>query len=73
MRLKVRVVPRSAKNALMRREDGSYRARLNAPPVDGKANIALIDLVSEKFKVKRSAVKIVSGHRSRDKVIEVTK
>ena len=73
MRLKVRVVPRSAKNALMLREDGSYRARLNAPPVDGKANRALIDLVSENFKVKRSAVKIVSGHRSRDKVMEIAK
>ena len=73
MRLKVRVVPRSAKNAFMRREDGSYRARLNAPPVDGKANTALIDLVCESFKVKRSAVKIVSGHKSRDKIIEVLK
>ena len=43
-----------------------------ATPEDGKANVAIIRIVSDYFKVKRGAVKILSGEMARLKILEVT-
>ncbi len=43
------------------------KIRLTAPPTDGKANKHLIKYLSKQFKVKQSAITIVSGHTSRQK------
>ena len=47
------------------------KIRLHAPPVDGKANEALIKFVAETLKLPKSAVNLKSGHTSRRKVLEV--
>ena len=44
---------------------------LSAPPVDGKANVAVVEFLSEVFSVPRSAVQVVTGERSRNKVIRI--
>lgn len=64
--------PRSSRNKLEQLEDGSFKAWLNAPPVDGEANEALIKLVASHYKVAKSLVEIVRGHTSRNKVLRVT-
>ncbi len=51
--------------------DGSYRIRLKAPPVDGKANIELIRWMSRQFGVSREEVCIKSGTTSRQKLIRI--
>jgi len=51
--------------------DGSWTARIQAPPVDGKANAALIALVARHFGVAKSAVSIKSGAASRSKRVVV--
>ena len=48
-----------------------YRVRVNAKPVDGAANIRLIEILAEHFNVPFGAIAIISGATSRDKVIEV--
>ncbi|MGB9673009.1 MAG: DUF167 domain-containing protein [Anaerolineales bacterium] len=53
-------------------EDGSLKVRLNAPPLDGKANQALIEFFTDIFKVHRSNITIVAGEHSRNKVIAIT-
>ncbi|UCG79510.1 MAG: DUF167 domain-containing protein, partial [Nitrospirota bacterium] len=42
-----------------------------APPVDGAANSQLIKLISKEFGVKKSAVKVIRGERSRNKVVKI--
>ena len=45
--------------------------RVTAPPVEGKANAALVKLVAKRAGVARSRVSVVRGERSRDKVVRV--
>ena len=44
---------------------------LSAPPVDGRANVAVVEFFSDFFSVSRSAVQVVTGERSRNKVIRI--
>lgn len=70
--LRVRVVPRAARARLALEEDGSVRAYLHAPPVDGAANRALIALLAESLEVPKRDVAITRGERARDKLVAVT-
>ncbi len=69
--LRVRVIPRARTNALTSDGTGGLRARLTAPPVEGAANRALIDLVARAFGVKRGDVEVVKGARGRDKMVAI--
>jgi len=70
MFITVRVIPRSRKNAL-EWEQGSLKARLTAPPVDGAANEALQELLAKHLALPRRAISIVHGATSRQKVVEI--
>ena len=71
MVVRVRVKPNSRRQALERQPDGSYVARLNAPPVEGRANEELIALVAREFGIPKSQVRIRTGLASRTKLVEV--
>jgi uncharacterized protein (TIGR00251 family) len=49
----------------------AVQVRLNAPPVDGQANSALMTLISDVLKVSKSRLELVSGQQSRRKQIAV--
>ena len=70
MRLAVRVIPRSSRNAI-EWEQGILKARLTAPPVDGAANDALIALLAQHLRLPRRSISIVQGAASRQKVVEI--
>lgn len=70
MLINVRVQPNAKQNKVIE-ENGRLKVFLTVPPVDGKANKALIELLAEHFKTKRSQIKIIRGEKGRDKVIEV--
>lgn len=69
--LEVRVVPRARRNALTREANGTLRARLTAPPVEGAANRALIELLAKELGLKRGDLEVVHGERGRDKRVAV--
>jgi uncharacterized protein (TIGR00251 family) len=71
MNLKIRVIPNARKTEFAGYREGELVLRLNAPPVDGKANKAALDFVSRYFGVSRSAVLLVGGERSRHKIFEI--
>ena len=71
MRYAVRVQPRASQEKVVRKPDGSLKVYLQVPPVDGKANEALRELLAEEFGVASSRVKIVRGTRSKEKVVEI--
>lgn len=70
-RIEVRVQPRASSNEIVGYRDGVLRVRLQAPPVDGAANEALVRFLADEFGVPRRQVRIVSGFGSRNKVVEV--
>ena len=65
--LPVRVIPRASRTMLAGVRDGRLLVRLNAPPLDGAANEALIRLLAKQLDVARRGVRIVGGHRARQK------
>jgi uncharacterized protein (TIGR00251 family) len=69
--LRIKVKPGSRVEELVELGDGTWQARVKAPPVDGKANAALIALVAAHFGVRRSQVSIRSGASGRLKLVQV--
>jgi hypothetical protein len=72
---KVRVQPRASRTAITgvlgEGADAALKVALAAPPVEGKANEALVRFFAELFNVPSSAIEIVSGGQSRNKVVRV--
>ncbi|MBN2057797.1 MAG: YggU family protein [Candidatus Saganbacteria bacterium] len=66
----VRVIPRAKKNKVVE-ENGQLKVHLTAPPVEGRANEALIEVLAEHFKVKKRQVRLVRGQKSRAKIVEI--
>lgn len=70
--LAIRVTPRASKNEIAEiLSDGTVRVRLTAPPVEGKANAALIEFLSDVLNVSRSKIDIVAGMNGRDKLVTI--
>ena len=71
--LAIRVTPRASKNEIVEvMSDGTVKVHLTAPPVEGKANEALLDFLAEILDVAVSRLDIVAGTRGRDKLVSVT-
>jgi len=70
-RIEVRVKPNARESVLEETPDGTWLARIKAPPVDGKANEALIELVARHFKVRKADVTIRTGASSRLKRLDI--
>ncbi|MDE3109537.1 MAG: DUF167 domain-containing protein [Acidobacteriota bacterium] len=68
----VRVIPRASRNAIEGEFHGALKVRLTAPPVDDRANDALRRLLAEHLKVPVSAVRILSGAKSRIKRVQIS-
>lgn len=71
MTITVRVIPRARKRDIKKQPDGSYKIKVLSPPIDGRANSEVIDVIARKYGVKRSKVKIISGEKRREKVVEI--
>jgi hypothetical protein len=69
--LAVRVQPRAKRNAVEVASDGSVKVYVTAPPESGRANDAVIALLSKRLGVPKSAIAIIRGQKSRDKVLRI--
>ncbi|HEY6944607.1 MAG TPA: DUF167 domain-containing protein [Candidatus Acidoferrum sp.] len=69
--LSVRVQPRASRDELAGEMNGALKVRLQAPAVENRANDALIEFLAQLLKTRKSAVRILSGDRSRLKRIEI--
>jgi len=63
--------PRGSRNQVVGEREGAIVIKLQAPPVDGVANAALLRFVAERLDVAPSAVELLRGHTSRRKLISV--
>jgi|GEM_PF-613265 len=71
MKLTVKVTPRAKQNKIAGWNGDVLRVHVTAPPVDGKANKALVDFLSDEWGVAKSSIKIIKGEIAREKVLEV--
>ena len=67
----VRVQPRASKDEIAGEMGGALKVRLQAPAVEDRANEALVEFLAQLLKTPRTAVRILSGERSRTKRIEI--
>jgi len=67
----VHLTPRAHREELLGLRDGVLRARVTAPPTDGRANRALRRLVARELSIAPSRVAIVRGESSRDKLLRI--
>ena len=71
MKKSVKVKPNSKKQAIIEEDDGSLTVHLKSPPVDGKANQELVELLAKKFAVPKSHITIRLGLSGRNKLVEI--
>ncbi len=70
-RLSVQVTPNARKSEVIEVVGGVVRIRLQAPPIEGKANEALVRFLADALGLRRSAVTVAAGHTSRRKIVEI--
>lgn len=71
LRIAVRVQPRSGRSRVVGPHGPALKVQVAAPPVEGAANAAVVELIAGWLGVPRRAVAIVQGQTGRDKVLEV--
>jgi uncharacterized protein (TIGR00251 family) len=69
--VRLRVQPRASRDEIVAWQDDALRVRVTAPPVEGEANAAVRQLLARHLGVAPSAVEVMRGERSRDKLIRV--
>lgn len=69
--LEVRVAPRAARAAVAGVHAGALKVSLTAPPVDGAANAALIELLADALDLPKRAIAIEHGHTSKQKRVRI--
>ncbi|APZ43555.1 DUF167 domain-containing protein [Acidihalobacter ferrooxydans] len=69
--LRLRVRPRASRTGLGEAQGDQLKLYLNAPPVDGKANAALVALLADLFHVPKSRILIRRGEHGRVKEVEI--
>ena len=71
-RLHLRVSPGATRSCVVGRHGDGWKIHVAAPPEDGRANAAVVRLIARSVSVSRDAVTLVSGHASRNKVVELS-
>lgn len=72
MKIKVKVLPNSSRNQIEMLAEDSYKVKLTAPAIEGKANQVLLKLLAKHFSVPKSRLKILKGEKGREKLLEIT-
>lgn len=68
----IRVTPRSRRTEVAGiMEDGTLRIRVKEPPVDGKANDALIEYLAKILGVRKNRIEILAGEKGLDKIVTI--
>ncbi len=71
VKITVRVKAGSKENLVERTGENQYTLRVKEKAIEGRANKAVIDLLSEYFDIPKSCISIVGGFKSRDKLIAI--
>jgi uncharacterized protein (TIGR00251 family) len=71
VRVDVHVQSRSSRSEIVGQHGAALIVRLQAPPVDGAANAAVVSLLAKRLHVPRRAVRVVAGATSRTKTVEI--
>lgn len=71
MIIEVKVKPNSKREYVKRLDEKRFEVGVSSPPIEGKANKRLIELLSEFFDVPKGSIRVLKGERSRNKIVEI--
>ena len=71
MKLEIKVIPGAKKN-FIKEEPQGMKVYLTAPPIEGRANKALVEFLAQHFNVPQGKIEITKGLKSRRKTINIT-
>lgn len=71
MKIEVHVKTNSRKEIVEKTDAGVYKVSVNAPPQEGRANEAVVELLAEHFGVSKSCVTLLHGQKSKKKLFEI--
>ena len=71
VRITVQITPNAKKNEVIGLLDDALKIRLQAQPIEGKANEALVRYLADRLDVPKGALTITHGHTSKRKIIEI--
>lgn len=71
MRIYAKVIPRSSRNKIEKISEGEYKIWLTAPPIDGKANDSLAEILADYFGISKRSIEIIGGKTSKTKIIDI--
>jgi len=69
--IKIRVTPNAKRPEIIELEDSSLKIKIKSPAHEGKANKELISVLSKHYNLPKSKIKIMSGEKSRNKIIKL--
>lgn len=71
MKIIIKAKPGAREDKIEKVDEANYIVHVQAPPIDGKANAAIVKILASHFDVSQSLVEIISGHMARVKVVEI--
>jgi len=71
MKITVMVKPNARKDEVVVRDDGVYVIKVSVPPIEGRANERLIEILAEYFKKPKRSIEILMGARGKHKIVEI--
>jgi len=71
MRIFVKVKPAAQEESVEKIDEINFKVQVKEPPVEGRANAAVVKALAEYFGVSQLNVRIVSGYTSRSKIVEI--
>lgn len=66
--IKLKISPNASKNEIIKKDE-EIKVKITAQPIENKANKALIEFLSKKFKIAKSNIEIVKGETSKEKTL----
>ena len=70
--IKIYLQPKSSKNEVVGPFRDGIKVKVTAPPIEGKANEALIRLLAKELGISSSSIEILKGHHSREKTLRIS-
>lgn len=70
--LKIKVEPRSSRAGIAGPYGDALKVKLTSPPVEGKANEELIEILAKEFRIRKKDIEIISGRTSKNKVVRLS-
>ena len=70
--LKIHLLPRASRDEICGLQGDAIKVKVTAPPIEGKANMALQKFIAKKLHLASSQVEIMAGQRSREKILRIS-